>query len=178
MPSIHTYPDEIPRFVDNIISGDNATHELFISFSRMTEIEQRKIFRQTQDVYFSALSVLEKNNNIEYIQKLKAYFSKDPYQKICLSISNYVLHRNLNNSEIALKTNQRETIKIFAKAKRTCKDKLLSIIIEIDEMKKRGDKWQDIIYVLKTGTHRKMFSNETLNERNVRKVYANWKNAK
>ena len=177
MSTIHTYPDELPQFIDRIINKENETHELFILFSRMTEIEQRKVLKQSQDVYFSAISTLEKNNNIEYLQKLKV-FKQDRYLQICLSISNFVLHKNLNHSEIALKTNQREIIKTFSKSKRTCKEQLLSVILEIEKMKKRGDKWKDIIYILKTGPHRKTFAIEKLNERNVRKVYANWKNAK
>ena len=175
MANLNTYPDEIEEFIHQILYNENMKHELILSFAKMTEVEQRKMLKQINDVYYSALATLEKCEKQESIILLKANFFKNTYNKLCLSIANFRLHKNLLASEIALRETQRKIIKTNTHIKKTAKQKILSVIVEIHEMRGKNIKWKDIIYWLKTSNeHRKMFYAEKLDERNVRRIYSEW----
>lgn len=174
MATVRCYIDELPPMIDEILNG--GCRKQIIIFSRMTEIEQRKIIKQQGYTYHAAKSVLEKHNKRNYLQKLYA-IGADKYLTLCLAIANFNLHKNLTGVETALIREERQKIRKAKKKKRTCKDKIIDVAKEIDQLKIQGKTWTEIDAWLRSGPHRNMFTSEHLDRRYLRRVFAAWKSS-
>lgn len=175
MATVRCYIDELPPMIDEILNGEGCRKSI-IAFARMTEIEQRKIIKQQGYTYHAAKSILEKHNKRDYLQKLYA-IGADKYLSLCLAIANFNLHKNLSGTETILAREERQKIRNAKKKKRTCKDKIIDVAKEIDQLKAQGKTWTEIDSWLRSGPHRNMFASERLDRRHLRRVFAAWKSS-
>lgn len=172
MANIYFYPDELEPLIDQIIN--DGRDALFAALARMTDIERKKILSQSESTFIAAKSYMERNGKIEYVQKLNAHFGGDKYLKLCLSIGHFNLHKRLSSAETALTLEQRQQIRNVRRRRKTQKEKILSVCMEIHQLKRQGRTWSDICYWLRTA-HRKLFQDSSLNLRYLKRIYAAWK---
>lgn len=174
MANIYFYPDELEPMIDAIIN--DGRDALFVALARMTDIERKKILSQSESTFCAAKIYMERNEKIEYVRKLNTYFGGDKYYKLCLAIGHFSLHKRLSGAEIALAVEQRQQLRNVRRRHRTQKEKILSVCMEIHQLKQRGKTWRDICYWLRTA-HRKLFQDSSLNLRYLKRVYALWKSS-
>lgn len=174
MANIYFYPDELEPLIDQIIN--DGRDALFVAFAKMTDIERKKILSQTESTFVAVKSYMERNGRNDYVQKLNAYFGGDRYYKLCLAIGHFSLHKRLSGAETALAIEQRQQLRNVRRRRRTQKEKILSVCMEIHQLKRQGKTWRDICYWLRTA-HRKLFQAESLNLRYLKRVYALWKSS-
>ena len=174
MANIYFYPDEIEPMIDAIIN--DGRDALFVAFAKMTDIERKKILSQVESTFVAAKSYMDRSGKVEYVQKLNAYFGGDKYLKLCLSIGHFNLHKRLSGAETALTLEQRQQLRNVRRRRKTQKEKILSVCMEIHQLKQRGKTWRDICYWLRTA-HRKLFQDSSLNLRYLKRVYALWRSS-
>lgn len=174
MANIYFYPDELEPLIDQIIN--DGRDALFVAFARMTDVERKKILSQTENVFVAAKNYMERSGNNDYVQKLNAYFGGDKYHKLCLAIGHFALHKRLSGAETALAIEQRQKLRNVRRRRKTQKEKILSVCIEIHQLKQNGKTWRDICYWLRTA-HRKLFQDSSLNLRYLKRIYATWKSS-
>ena len=174
MANIYFYPDELEPMIDAIIN--DGRDALFVALARMTDIERKKILSQSESTFCAAKIYMERNEKIEYVRKLNTYFGGDKYYKLCLAIGHFSLHKRLSGAETALAVEQRQQLRNVRRRHRTQKEKILSVCMEIHQLKRRGKTWRDICYWLRTA-HRKLFQDSSLNLRYLKRVYAAWKSS-
>lgn len=174
MANIYFYPDELEPMIDGIINdGRNA---LFVALAKMNDIERKKILSQTESTFCAAKSYMERIGKIEYVQKLNDYYGGDRYYKLCLAIGHFALHKRLSGAETALAIEQRQQLRNVKRRRKTQKEKILSVCLEIHQLKRQGRTWSDICYWLRTA-HRKLFQDSALNLRYLKRVYALWRSS-
>lgn len=172
MANIYFYPDELPPMIDGIIN--DGRDALFAAFAKMMDIERKKILSQVESTFVAAKSYMERNGRNDYVQKLNTYFGGDRYLKLCLAIGHFNLHKRLSGAETALTLEQRQQLRNVRRRRKTQKEKILSVCMEIHQLKRQGRTWSDICYWLRTA-HRKLFQDSALNLRYLKRVYAAWK---
>lgn len=172
MANIYFYPDELEPLINGIIN--DGRDALFAALAKMTDIERKKILSQVESTFIAAKSYMERSGKAEYIQKLNAYFGGDRYLKLCLAIGHFNLHKQLSGAETALTLEQRQQLRNVRRRRKTQKEKILSVCMEIHQLKRQGRTWSDICYWLRTA-HRKLFQDSALNLRYLKRVYAAWK---
>lgn len=172
MANIYFYPDELPPMIDGIIN--DGRDALFAALARMTDIERKKILSQVESTFVAAKSYMERNGRNDYVQKLNTYFGGDRYLKLCLAIGHFNLHKRLSGAETTLTLEQRQQLRNVRRRRKTQKEKILSVCMEIHQLKRQGRTWSDICYWLRTA-HRKLFQDSALNLRYLKRVYAAWK---
>jgi hypothetical protein len=174
MANIYFYPDELEPLIEDIIN--DGRDALFAALAKMTDIERKKILSQTESTFIAAKNYMERSGNNDYVQKLNAYFGGNKYYKLCLAIGHFALHKRLSGAETALAIEQRQQLRNVRRRRKTQKEKILSVCMEIHQLKRQGRTWRDICYYLRTA-HRKLFQDASLNLRYLKRVYALWKSS-
>lgn len=153
---IHLHSDVIRRLRDELPKRESVTR-------------RRSLLR-----YFGNAPEVE----IKEILKIKKYLTsktrdlQDASEFIVLlvAINLWKLHGALRSAEKVRASTQKAEMRAHDKRKKSCKDKILSVIDEIKVLKDGGENWNEIREHLKKN-HRTMFWGETLHRDTLRKIY-------
>ena len=153
---IHLHSDDIRRLRDELSSKESVTR-------------RRSLLR-----YFGNAPEVE----IKEILKIKKYLTsktrdlQDASEFIVLlvAINLWKLHGALRSAEKVRASTQKAEMKAYDKRRKTCKDKVLSVIDEVKALKDGGLNWNEIREHLKKN-HRTMFWGEQLHRDTLRKIY-------
>ena len=153
---IHLHSDVIRRLRDELPKKESVTR-------------RRSLLR-----YFGNAPEVE----IKEILKIKKYLTsktrdlQDASEFIVLlvAINLWKLHGALRSAEKVRASTQKAAMKAHDKRRKTCKEKILSVIDEIKVLKDGGANWTEIREHLKKN-HRTMFWGEKLHRDTLRKIY-------
>lgn len=153
---IHLHSDVIRRLRDELPRKESVTR-------------RRSLLR-----YFGNAPEVE----IKEILKIKKYLTSktrdlqdaSEFVILLVAINLWKLHGALRSAEKVRASTQKAEMKAYDKRKKTCKDKILSVIDEIKALKDGGLNWNEIREHLKKN-HRTMFWGEPLHRDTLRKIY-------
>lgn len=153
---IHLHSDVIRRLRDELPKKESVTR-------------RRSLLR-----YFGNAPEVE----IKEILKIKKYLTsktrdlQDASEFIVLlvAINLWKLHGALRSAEKVRASTQKTEMRAYDRRKKTCKDKVLSVIDEVKALKDGGENWNEIREHLKKN-HRTMFWGEPLHRDTLRKIY-------
>lgn len=153
---IHLHSDVIRRLRDELPKKESVTR-------------RRSLLR-----YFAGLSEVE----IKEVLKIKKYLTTktrdlqdaSEYIILLIAINLWKLHGALRSAEKVRAGAQKAAMKAHDKRKKTCKEKILSVIDEVKALKDGGENWNEIREHLKKN-HRTMFWGEKLHRDTLRKIY-------
>ena len=153
---IHLHSDVIRRLRDELPKKESVTR-------------RRSLLR-----YFGNAPEVE----IKEILKIKKYLTTktrdlqdaSEFVILLIAINLWKLHGALRAAEKVRAGEQKAAMKAYDKRKKSCKEKILSVIDEIKALKDGGATWDAIREHLKKN-HRTMFWGETLHRDTLRKIY-------
>ena len=153
---IHLHSEDIRRLRDELSSKESVTR-------------RRSLLR-----YFGDAPEVE----IKKILQVKKYLSTKPrdlqeasaFVILWVAINLWRLRGALRSAEKVRAGAQKAEMKAHDKRRKTCKDKVLSVIDEIKTLKDGGANWNEIREHLKKN-HRTMFWGEPLHRDTLRKIY-------
>lgn len=153
---IHLHSDVIRRLRDELPKKESVTRRrsLLRYFGNAPEVEIKEILKIKK---YLTTKTRDLQDASEFIVLLVA-------------INLWKLHGALRSAEKVRASTQKAEMKAYDKRKKTCKDKILSVIDEIKALKDGGLNWNEIREHLKKN-HRTMFWGEPLHRDTLRKIY-------
>ena len=153
---VHLYADLIRTLRDELPKRESVTRRrsLLRYFARASEVEIKKILQIKK-------YLTEKTRDLQDAQE---------FLILLIAINIWRLHGALKASEQVRSKAQKAAIKAQDGRKKSCRDKILSVIDEIHALKVGGESWIGIRTHLKKH-HRTMFFGEPLHRDTLRKVY-------
>lgn len=153
---IHLHSDVIRRLRDELPKKESVTR-------------RRSLLR-----YFGNAPEVE----IKEILKIKKYLTSktrdlqdaSEFLILLVAINLWKLHGALRSAEKVRASTQKAEMRAHDKRRKTCKDKVLSVIDEVKALKDGGLNWNEIREHLKKN-HRTMFWGEPLHRDTLRKIY-------
>ena len=130
---------------------------------RLQDELQKKLGRRTK----TERKIIE-----EVYHRIKDYNRGDFW--ILLQAAEYIYEKRYHLYATTLADVRTERQQKKDRRKRNCTEKLRICMLEIDELKKQGATWEEIIRWLKQ-THRTQFSKEKISETNIRHLYYQYK---
>ena len=153
---VHLYADLIRTLRDELPKRESVTRRrsLLRYFAGASEVEIKKILQIKK-------YLTEKTRDLQDAQE---------FLILLIAINIWRLHGSLKASEQVRAKAQKAAIKAQDGRKKSCRDKILSVIDEIHALKIGGESWIGIRTHLKKN-HRTMFFGEPLHRDTLRKVY-------
>lgn len=153
---VHLYADLIRTLRDELPKRESVTRRrsLLRYFAGASEVEIKKILQIKK-------YLTEKTRDLQDAQE---------FLILLIAINIWRLHGALKASEQVRSRAQKAAMKEHDRRKKTCREKILSVIDEIHAMKEGGESWTMIRTHLKKN-HRTMFFGEPLHRDTLRKVY-------
>lgn len=153
---VHLYADLIRTLRDELPKRESVTRRrsLLRYFAGASEVEIKKILQIKK-------YLTEKTRDLQDAQE---------FLILLIAINIWRLHGALKASEQVRSRAQKAAIKAQDGRKKSCRDKILSVIDEIHALKLGGESWIGIRTHLKKH-HRTMFFGEPLHRDTLRKVY-------
>lgn len=153
---IHLHSDVIRRLRDELPKKESVTRRrsLLRYFGNAPEVEIKEILKIKK---YLASKTRDLQDASEFIVLLVA-------------INLWKLHGALRSAEKVRASTQKAEMRAHDKRRKTCKDKVLSVIDEVKALKDGGADWNTIREHLKKN-HRTMFWGEKLHRDTLRKIY-------
>ena len=153
---VHLYADLIRTLRDELPKRESVTRRrsLLRYFAGASEVEIKKILQIKK-------YLTEKTRDLQDAQE---------FLILLIAINIWRLHGALKASEQVRSRAQKAAIKAQDGRRKSCRDKILSVIDEIHALKLGGESWIGIRAHLKKH-HRTMFFGEPLHRDTLRKVY-------
>ena len=153
---IHLHSEDIRRLRDELSSKESVTRRrsLLRYFGDAPEVEIKKILQIKKYLTTKTRDLQEASE----------------YTVLLVAINLWRLRGALRSAEKVRAGAQKAEMKAHDKRRKTCKDKVLSVIDEVKALKDGGADWNTIREHLKKN-HRTMFWGEKLHRDTLRKIY-------
>lgn len=153
---VHLYADVIRTLRDELSKRESVTRRrsLLRYFGNLPEVEIKQVLRMKK-------YMTEKTRDLQEASE---------FTILLIAINLWRLYGSLKAAEKVRANAQKAAMKEHDRRKKTCREKILSVIDEIHAMKEGGESWTMIRTHLKKN-HRTMFFGEPLHRDTLRKVY-------
>lgn len=153
---IHLHSDVIRRLRDELPKKESVTRRRFLLryFGNAPEVEIKEILKIKK--YLTS--------------KTRDLQDASEFIVLLVAINLWKLHGALRSAEKVRASIQKAEMRAHDKRRKTCKDKVLSVIDEVKALKDGGLNWNEIREHLKKN-HRTMFWGEPLHRDTLRKIY-------